>query len=113
MSYMPRSGGCEVLERACVIVNAEPDSLGGLMYRAVVVGSIVAATLAGGAPADSAESDRFAPMDGNDAVYANDTLYMADGNDSLAASDGNDSLGAPDGDDILHAPDGDVLGPGA
>jgi Ca2+-binding RTX toxin-like protein len=80
---------------------------------AVVVGSIVAATLAGGAPADSAESDRFAPMDGNDTLYANDTLYMADGNDSLAASDGNDSLGAPDGDDILHAADGDVLGPGA
>jgi hypothetical protein len=39
-------------------------------------------------------------MDGNDTLYANDTLCMADGNDSLAAPDGNDGLVAPD-DDVL------------
>jgi len=52
-------------------------------------------------------------MDGNDALYANDTSYMADGNDSLAAPDGNDTLGALAVDDILLAPDDDVLGPRA
>jgi hypothetical protein len=90
------------------------------MHKAVIAGSIVAATLAGGVAAEPVEGDRLAAISddtvllagdhtlGNDTL-GNDTL----GNDTLGNDTlGNDTLGhdhlvAPDGNDSLLAPAGD------
>jgi hypothetical protein len=68
------------------------------MHRAVIAGSIVAATLAGGVVAEPVEGDRLAAIN-------EDTVLLA-GDDTL----GNDHLVAPAGDDTLVVSGDDTLG---
>jgi len=59
------------------------------MHRAVIAGSIVAATVAAGAMA--VEGDRLVSRE------ADEVLVVADGNDTLITPDGNDILYPPPG----------------
>jgi Ca2+-binding RTX toxin-like protein len=84
------------------------------MHKAVIAGSIVAATLTGGVAAEPVEGDRLAAISDDtvllagDGTLGNDTLGNDTlGNDHLVAPDGNDSLLVPDGNDSLLAPAGD------